>query len=308
MKKKVYTIILLVLGILFYISLALPMIHLNLSAITGSLSSFFGDVDKWIDGTNFSIFKLLKAVLSLKEDAAGLVFGYFVIVLLPYVIITVDLVLLLLRTNKKYLIQAILTGVTLIGTIINHFAVIPNAIKNTVQDVIDQSVAGEFLSLFHAESVTGMFGNELAKVYRNSLGPGIYVQFVLMLCIVITSVLAFIFVRKEDVGIVRKIPQPVLRVLSGMYEGATVNFEPGEEIIVGRDPAVSHVIFPSEKISRKHCSIAFDELTGQFRVTDYSSNGTYIQGTRRIMRNQTQFVPRGTMIALGDKVNCIRVE
>ena len=163
MKKKVYTIILLVLGILFYISLALPMIHLNLSAITGSLSSFFGDVDKWIDGTNFSIFKLLKAVLSLKKDAAGLVFGYFVIVLLPYVIITVDLVLLLLRTNKKYLIQAILTGVTLIGTIINHFAIIPNEIKNTVQDVIDQSVAGEFLSLFHAESVTGMFGNELQR-------------------------------------------------------------------------------------------------------------------------------------------------
>ena len=97
--------------------------------------------------------------------------------------------------------------------------------------------------------------------------------------------------------------------VSGMYIGATIGIPRGEEIVIGRDSAMSHVIVDqnADKISRKHCGIRFDPSDGMYSVTDYSSNGTFKEDGSRLPSNITVTIPRGTVIVLGSRQTSFRL-
>ena len=97
--------------------------------------------------------------------------------------------------------------------------------------------------------------------------------------------------------------------LSGMYAGQTIPMAPNEELIIGRDAALANVIVDqnADKISRKHCGIRFDQTRNSYTVTDYSSNGTYIDGESRLVSNVPTTVHRGAVINLGNRENRFRL-
>ena len=92
---------------------------------------------------------------------------------------------------------------------------------------------------------------------------------------------------------------------TGMYKFATFRIESGEEMFIGRDAAVSHIVVDTaaEKISRKHCSIIFDGSRRQYIVCDYSSTGTFREDGGRLPSMVMTVLPRGTTIYLGDRQN-----
>ncbi len=93
---------------------------------------------------------------------------------------------------------------------------------------------------------------------------------------------------------------------SGMYKDAVFQIESDFEIIIGRDSYFSSIVINenSSTISRKHCGIRYDKSTGNYLVTDYSSNGTYIADTKeRLQRNVPVSLSSGTSIYLGDMNN-----
>ncbi|MGN1318427.1 MAG: FHA domain-containing protein [Lachnospirales bacterium] len=92
---------------------------------------------------------------------------------------------------------------------------------------------------------------------------------------------------------------------AGMYKDAEFQVENDFEIIIGRDSYFSSIVITenSTSVSRKHCGIRYDSATGNYIVTDYSSNGTYTGDGQRLPRNVSQNLPAGTSIYLGDKVN-----
>ena len=93
--------------------------------------------------------------------------------------------------------------------------------------------------------------------------------------------------------------------MSGMYAGQTLPLAPGDEMVIGRDNAFSNLIVDqnADKVSRKHCGILFNLATGSYQVTDYSTNGTFVDGGNRLVANMPTTLARGTVIALGNREN-----
>jgi pSer/pThr/pTyr-binding forkhead associated (FHA) protein len=90
-----------------------------------------------------------------------------------------------------------------------------------------------------------------------------------------------------------------------MYSGANFPLEVGEELIIGRDAALCHIVLNrgAEKISRQHCVIRFDTAEQMYVVTDLSSNGTYLNNGTQLSPNTPTKVPRGGGIYLATQTN-----
>jgi uncharacterized membrane protein YhaH (DUF805 family) len=97
--------------------------------------------------------------------------------------------------------------------------------------------------------------------------------------------------------------------LSGMYANVNFPIENYEEIVIGRDAALSHVVIDTnaEKISRKHVSIGYDPNERMYIVTDYSSNGTYLNNGTRLTPNTAVKLTPGSVIYLAKQENSFRL-
>jgi len=75
----------------------------------------------------------------------------------------------------------------------------------------------------------------------------------------------------------------------------------GEEIILGRDAAMAHVIIDqdADRVSRRHCGIRYNPQDGSYIVTDYSTNGTFREDGSRMPSNMSVTLMRGATIKLG---------
>ena len=104
-------------------------------------------------------------------------------------------------------------------------------------------------------------------------------------------------------------PQPEGRitVVSGEHQGKTFTFRAGEEMILGRDPALSSIVFQYPKVSRRHCGIRFDAASGNYQVTDYSSNGTRLSNGAMVSAGSYTTIAPGTVIYLGNQHEAIQV-
>ena len=104
-------------------------------------------------------------------------------------------------------------------------------------------------------------------------------------------------------------PQPEGRitVVSGEHQGKTFTFRAGEEMILGRDPALSSIVFQYPKVSRRHCGIRFDAASGNYQVTDYSSNGTRLSNGAMVSAGSYTAIAPGTVIYLGNQHEAIQV-
>jgi hypothetical protein len=93
--------------------------------------------------------------------------------------------------------------------------------------------------------------------------------------------------------------------MSGMYAGVEFPIESGEEIVIGRDAALSHIVvnIDAEKVSRQHVGISVDESTGMYTVVDYSSNGTYENNGNRLASNTPVGLEPGSLIYLAKPTN-----
>ena len=94
----------------------------------------------------------------------------------------------------------------------------------------------------------------------------------------------------------------------GSLAGQAYFLADGEVYNVGRDSAQCGIGISDNNISvsRVHCSIRYSAADDGFYITDMSSNGTFVNG-EKILREQMQFVQRGAVVALGDKVNCFQL-
>jgi len=97
--------------------------------------------------------------------------------------------------------------------------------------------------------------------------------------------------------------------VTGMYRGAVFPLDNDEELIIGRDAMLSHIVITenAEKISRKHINISFDSYENVYMVTDLSSNGTYLEDGTRLIANIPVKLGRGTVIYLAKKENTFRL-
>ena len=99
-----------------------------------------------------------------------------------------------------------------------------------------------------------------------------------------------------------------IEVLSGEYTGTRFDLKEGEIINIGRDPQKSNVVISAENnaVSGLHCSVRFNKGTNKFVITDYSINGTFING-QRIGKEIPVNVDRGANVKIANGAMLFRL-
>ncbi len=95
-------------------------------------------------------------------------------------------------------------------------------------------------------------------------------------------------------------PAGKITVTRGEFSGAEVEVRDGEEVILGRDPAVCHLVFTNSKISRKHCGVRYNPNTNTYFVKNYSMNGTSFASGQSVSSDVFVEVTPGSIIQLSE--------
>ena len=104
-------------------------------------------------------------------------------------------------------------------------------------------------------------------------------------------------------------PRGVLVGLAGIYAGAEIPLAGGDWITLGRQTN-NHLVFEGQaKVSRSHCKIRWDGSRKKYILCDYSTRGTYVNGSEECLPQNLELdIPPGTVIAIGDDTNTFRLE
>ena len=104
---------------------------------------------------------------------------------------------------------------------------------------------------------------------------------------------------------VRQEPTGGIRILDGALKGSVIPVENGKIIWLGKDRTQCSVVFDNSftHVSRAHCSVGYNSRTGEYLVTDNSSNGTFFFNRQRLAKGFPVSVQPGTILLLANE-NC----
>lgn len=116
----------------------------------------------------------------------------------------------------------------------------------------------------------------------------------------------------DNAGIEETLPMHIavkgsLEGLAGEYRGLCYAFEPGEEVILGRDESECTWVFHSEEIARRQCKIRYDDLMETYQVIDLSGNGTLLSNGKTAGEGSYVMAMPGTIIYLDGKKQQVKL-
>lgn len=103
---------------------------------------------------------------------------------------------------------------------------------------------------------------------------------------------------------------PLVRSLSAQHNGAVYQLN-GRQILIGRDVASCTVVFQkgTPGVSGRHCSLSYDESTGEFILTDLKSTyGTFLMNGQKLEAGMSCRLKPGDQFYMGSNANLLRVE
>lgn len=145
------------------------------------------------------------------------------------------------------------------------------------------------------------------------IGFGIYLCFVLTLVEFVVSIVGMVKDKGEaGAGAKAKSVKAgkkdgIISGETGSYAGAQIPVKSGDTVVIGRDPSICSIVIKGEKVSRKHCTVAFNKDNGMYAVTDYSSNGTFDGSGNRLARTVTTPMMAGSTIRIGEGGDTFRL-
>ena len=90
--------------------------------------------------------------------------------------------------------------------------------------------------------------------------------------------------------------------IQGELQGSSIDLQPGKQQVLGRNGANCNIFFQSDRVSRVHCAITFDENTGRLSLLNYSTSGTTVNGNE-LGPQQTVNIDNGAKVKLGHSDN-----
>lgn len=95
----------------------------------------------------------------------------------------------------------------------------------------------------------------------------------------------------------------IITGVKGKFKGAKIPVKSGESILIGRDIKRCQIILDENSISRKHCMIQYDPMTGNYIVVDDSANGTFAKNGKKLPSKRRLSLSPGTVIRIGKSDN-----
>lgn len=93
-----------------------------------------------------------------------------------------------------------------------------------------------------------------------------------------------------------------INFVRGELQGSSIDLQPGKQQVLGRNGANCNIFFQSDRVSRVHCAISFNESTGRLTLLNYSTSGTTVNG-RELGPQQTVELDNGAKVRLGHSDN-----
>lgn len=197
---------------------------------------------------------------------------------------------------------------------------------------VDTAIEIAFKSVINDSAVMRIIGLFSPDDYKLSTGFGYFVCIVLLLAAAIIAIIDLTakkdddetlenqyYGNSQDGGVIisetGELPEPELKtsdlfsgciiMLTGEYLGCSINLHFGEQIVMGKDPFQCNLVIDNhqEYVSRKHCSVSYDEHARKYVIVDYSTNGVYLNDFKRIPRNVDIYVDPGTVVSLAKSVS-----
>ncbi len=103
---------------------------------------------------------------------------------------------------------------------------------------------------------------------------------------------------------------PVVISLSPQHNGMRMSLK-NRQIVIGRDASICTLVYEegTAGVSGKHCSMTWDETSGEFILTDLNSTyGTFLYTAKRLDAGVPYHLKAGESFYLGDNKNVLRVE
>ena len=99
-----------------------------------------------------------------------------------------------------------------------------------------------------------------------------------------------------------------VEIVSGEFAGSVIPVKPGEDIVIGRDPKRANVVTSpaNTQVSGLHCSIRYDAQHAMYVVTDFSTNGTYLNN-EKLMPERPALAAKGAIVKLADGAMIVRL-
>lgn len=94
-------------------------------------------------------------------------------------------------------------------------------------------------------------------------------------------------------------PKLSLLCVQGEYAGMSFPVTPDENISIGKNPEVSNIIISDAGVSRLHCTIQYSSGRDCYIVTDYSSNGVYLDNGTRLEKAKPTQVKSNSSVFFG---------
>lgn len=306
-RRTICSGIILATCILMAAGIFIKYIEIDFGRTAGILNAYLGEIFGRIpeieDGkVSFSVYTLIRGVLLLKDEGSvgnpkvnDFLFHIFIVLLLPYFIGIVNGILAFLRKKWSYIVSAVFSVLTAAFLLMDPLFFIP----------------GKLMGLLPAYYNIA-FGGNGESLFRNLILSGFSVGYwINLLSLLIAFIAAFVGCfgknkvkrKKKKIG-----KEPEILCFCGMLEGARIPVRDGDEILVGRDAQVSHLILEGEGVSRRHCRIRYDGSQEAYFVTDYSMNGTFLSEGDRLPTNQEIRLSRGSVIFLGNRESRLSLE
>ena len=99
-----------------------------------------------------------------------------------------------------------------------------------------------------------------------------------------------------------------VEIVSGEFAGSVIPVKPGEDIVIGRDPKRANVVTSpaNTQVSGLHCSIRYDAQHAMYVVTDFSTNGTYLNN-EKLTPERPALAAKGAIVKLADGAMIVRL-
>lgn len=99
-----------------------------------------------------------------------------------------------------------------------------------------------------------------------------------------------------------------VEIVSGEFAGSVIPVKPGEDIVIGRDPKCANVVTSpaNTQVSGLHCSIRYDAQHAMYVVTDFSTNGTYLNN-EKLTPERPALAAKGAIVKLADGAMIVRL-
>jgi hypothetical protein len=102
----------------------------------------------------------------------------------------------------------------------------------------------------------------------------------------------------------------MIRSLAAQHNGATFAVD-RNGILIGRDPVNCKIVYSGDTagVSSRHCTISFDEASGEFLLTDLRSTyGTFLMNGQKLEANVPYHLRAGESFYVGERANVLKVE